>query len=231
MIVDHGVSEARTLANAPMPARIARLPRNRQGYPIPWFVATLDGGVRDFRIADNALQRHAVRFGCCWICGQRLGANLAFTIGPMCALNRISAEPPGHHDCATYSAQVCPFLATPQMVRRDGDELPIRDGIIPDAPGVGLARNPGVTLVWGTRSYSRIWPDPADRAKYLFQLGDPTRLEFYHRGRPATRDEIMASIDSGLPALQAACQLDADPAASLTDLDQRYRAALALLPA
>lgn len=52
---------ARTLANHPMPRPIAALPRNLAGYPIPWFVATLDDGTRDFRVADAERYRDAVR--------------------------------------------------------------------------------------------------------------------------------------------------------------------------
>lgn len=224
------MSEARTLANAPMPARIARLPRDARGYPIPWFVATLDDGSRDFRIADGDKRSDAVRFDLCWLCGQPLGANLAFTIGPMCAVNRISAEPPGHYDCATYSARVCPFLATPQMVRREAGKP---EGIVSlkDGPGLAIERNPGVALVWSTRRYDIMVLDRRDRSKFLCQLGDPTGVDFWCRGRRATRDEIVASLESGLPILEASCQLDDDPAASRAALAQQYETALLLVPA
>lgn len=220
------VSGARTLANQPMPPRVAGLPRNHAGYPIPWFVAELEDGTRDFRIADQERHRDALRFRLCWICGKRLGANVAFVIGPMCAVNRISPEPPEHSDCAVYAAKVCPFLATPQMVRREG-RMP--DGLV-DAAGVSIPRNPGVALVWITRSFR--WFRPQLGAPgYLCSLGDPVELLWYAQGRTATHEEILASMDSGLPALRDACQLDDDPAASMTRLDQQYQRALALVPA
>jgi hypothetical protein len=220
------MGDARTLANAPMPPRVAALPRNQAGYPIPWFVATLDDGTRDFRIADRERHIDALRLRLCWVCGGRLGANVAFVIGPMCALNRISSEPPAHLACADYSALVCPFLATPQMVRREGGKP---DGLLEPA-GVALRRNPGVALVWVTRSF-RWRRATLGQPGYLCSLGDPVELFWYAHGRVATRAEILASIDSGLPALRDACQHDHDPADSLAMLERDYRRALALVPA
>lgn len=218
--------DARTLANEPMPPRIARLPRNHVGYPIPWFVAVLDDGTRDFRIADNERKRDAIRFRKCWMCGETLGRHAAFTVGPMCALNRISAEPPSHVACAVYAAKVCPFLATPSMRRRDSN-MPT-DQLVPVA-GHMIERNPGVTLVWVTRTWKPFQP-PVGPKGVLFRFSDPTALHWFAEGRDATRAEVLASIDSGLPALQAACQLDADPAGSLRILDDDHQRALELVP-
>lgn len=209
-----------------MPPRIARLPRDRHGYPIPWFVATLEDGTRDFRVADQGRHIDAMRFRLCWTCGGKLGANVAFVIGPMCAVNRISAEPPNHLDCATYAARVCPFLAVPAMARRPA---PLPDGTV-DPAGHGLMRNPGVALVWVTRRF-RYFRPPMGAAGWLTELGEPTALHWYAEGREATRAEILASMESGLPALAEACHLDDDPAASRAMLDDEYRKALALVPA
>lgn len=217
---------AHLLESTPMPLGIARLARNRQGYPIPWFVADLPDGGRDFRIACGEKHVNALRFGLCWVCGGRRGAYSAFTIGPMCAVNRISAEPPAHRDCAVYSALVCPFLSVPTMRRRDSGKP---DGTI-DAGGVSILRNPGVALVWVTRSF-RSFRTGLGAEGILCELGDPTELRWYAEGRTATRDEVRESMESGLPALQAACAEDDDPAASLAVLDREYRRALALIPA
>lgn len=217
----------RTLENCPMPARVARLPRNRQGYPIPWFVAVLDDGTRDFRIADGERHFDAVRFGLCWICGGPLGRHKAFTLGPMCAVNRISPEPPSHVDCAIYAARVCPFLATPQMRRREAAKPA---GVV-DPAGIMIRRNPGVTLIWVT---PRCLPFQAShgQAGYLYRFdGDPTALHWFREGRPATRAEILESMETGLPALQEACHLDPKPDRSLKALDADYQRALELVPA
>jgi hypothetical protein len=219
------MSSTRPVDTVTMPPRIAKLPRNAVGYPIPWFVATLPDGTRDFRIADQERHFNALKFGLCWICGQKTGANVAFTIGPMCAVNRISSEPPAHRDCAIYSARVCPFLANPAMRRRPHDV----EGVVP-AAGEPILRNPGVALVWVTRSYKTFRPSLGN-AGYLCEIGDPTETLWFAEGRAATRAEITASIDSGLPALQDACQRDDDPATSLRMLGAQVAQALTLVPA
>ncbi len=189
-----------------MPLRIARLPVHR-GYPVPAFVAWVDGqgeqqptgqGAPDFRVVAGNAMALAHNFKWCWICGQPLGANLAFVIGPMCAITRTNSEPPSHQECADWSVQACPFLTRPHMERREGNMPP---GHEPPA-GFALARNPGVTAVWTTRSYTA-WRPPGDIRGVLFTMGDPTNITWHKEGRPATRDEIMESVDGGLPALQA----------------------------
>ncbi|WP_432010146.1 hypothetical protein [Streptomyces cucumeris] len=208
---------ARTLP-AP-PAGIARLPRNHAGYPVPWFVAWIDG-TPDFRVIGTSKLEDAVRFRLCWLCGGTLGANATFVIGPMCAVNRVSAEPPSHRDCATYAARACPFLAKPGMRRRDTG-LP--DGTVaPD--GIMIGRNPGVALVWTSRTW-RMQP----RLR-LFDVGTPTETRWYAEGRPATRDEAMAAVDSGMPLLRAEAEKDRRPATALVELESQYRRALELMP-
>jgi hypothetical protein len=208
-----------------MPRRIANLPVDHRGYPIPWFVATLNDGTRDFRVADAEKRRRAMRFERCWVCGTPLQRDKAFVLGPMCAVNRVSAEPPSHPDCATYSALVCPFLATPTMRRRplsaDIDEMV-------SVPGESIDRNPGVTLVWVTRLYGLL-PTPTGNLCHL--AGTPVKTLWFAQGRPATRAEILASMESGYPLLDATCDRDPDPPTSRRHLAAAYERALALVPA
>lgn len=206
-----------------LPVRMRSLPLDRHDRPIPWFVATLADGTRDFRVADPDRWVDAVRFRLCWVCGQALGRHLAFVLGPMCALNRVSSEPPSHRDCAVYSARACPFLANPAMRRRTSNLPDHKDS----SGGVMLTRNPGVALVWVTTRYR------VERVAggHLVFFDDPTETLWYRDARPATRVEVLASIDSGLPLLQAACQEDDDPEASLASLADQYERALRLAPA
>lgn len=93
----------------PMPPRVAQLPLDPdRGYPVPWFAAWFDAdgqpcergqGKPDYRVVHPEDVRDAHRFELCWICGGRRGAFATFVIGPMCAVNRTSAEPPSHLDC------------------------------------------------------------------------------------------------------------------------------------
>src|ERR1041385_2432550 len=91
-----------------LPARLRKLPVER-GYPVPWFVAFVDGHY-DFRVIGPGKIARAVQENRCWICGDTLGSYLCFPIGPMCAINRVTSEPPSHRECAEWSARACPFL-------------------------------------------------------------------------------------------------------------------------
>lgn len=189
-----------------MPPNMARLPRDEAGRPIPWFAAVIDGK-HDFRVIDARKIGLAVKAGLCWVCGKPLYAMKSFLVGPMCALNRVSAEPPSHLDCARYSARVCPFLITPGKVRRpmdpeSGTSLAQADqsaAVVEgeDIPGFMIMRNPGVALVWTTKTYKLELHNGL-----LFRLGDPAGMEFYAEGRAANRAEIDAAVQSGLPILR-----------------------------
>lgn len=176
----------------PLPDRIKRL-RVHRGYPVPYFVQDVDG-VPDFRVMDPSKWRACVRSNLCWICGEGLGKYKIFVAGPMCGINRTSAEPPAHRDCAEFAAKACPFLAMPKMVRR---EAGLPEGVV-GAAGVGLRRNPGVVLLWVTRDYS-LFSD--GRGGRLVAMGEPVEVMWIAEGREATREEVMASIDGGLPEL------------------------------
>lgn len=203
-----------------MPAGVARLPRDKHGRPIPWFVHIDAEGVPDFRVIRRGGVEDAYRFELCWVCGEPRGRYAAFVIGPMCAVNRVTAEPPCHRDCAIYAVKACPFLATPSMTRRDRG-LPA-DRI--DGPGQAVLRNPGVALVWITR----VWKPFRAPGGVLFELGDPVVVHWFAHGRLATRTEVRHSIDTGLPILRAAAEKDGP--GGLAELDRHLETALTFLP-
>ncbi len=211
----------------PVPPRIARLPLNESGYPVPWFVAWIDGKP-DFRVIGENKIDEAIRFKVCWLCGQPLGSFKAFVIGPMCAINRVSSEPPSHRECAEFAAMACPFLINPKHKRRE-TALPEE---YHDAGGVGLKRNPGVALVWITKSFTMqiIDADPAHGIQegVLFQVGDPEETLWFARGRAATREEVLESINSGLPLLRKPAEEEGEEAVEA--LERMHRAALDLVP-
>lgn len=204
----------------PVPARLRSRPLDHRGYPVPWFVAWIDGKP-DFRVIDSPKMPIAVKQNRCWICGEIMGVHKTFLIGPMCAINRTIAEPPSHWDCADFSARACPFLTLPQAARRDHN-LPA--GAVEPA-GVGLKRNPGVVLLWGTRTFR---PFSDGRGGVLFQLGDPERLEWIAHGRTATREEILESINSGLPHLYSVADEEGPHARAA--LDDYVARGMALVP-
>jgi hypothetical protein len=168
-------------------------------------------GEPDHRVVEPRAMKVCVQQFRCWICGGPLGRFRSFLVGPMCAINRISGEPPSHLECARYAARACPFLTRPHAKRRDAG--------MPDTPltkpaGMHLERNPGVALVWTTRTYK---PFKAARPGggadgVLFDMGPAESMEWFAEGRAATLEEVEQSIRTGLPSLIEVAQNDADEA-------------------
>lgn len=209
-----------------LPDRMRDLPIAANGWIVPWFVARLESGEPEFRAADYSKWVRAVRQQLCWVCGRRLGKHLAFVIGPMCAINRTTAEPPCHRECARWSARNCPFLTRPHMRRREAG-MP-EEAV--DAPGCGLSRNPGVAMVWVTYGY-HLFEDQNRRP--LIRMYDPVEVEFYTEGRPSTRAEVEESVRTGLPFLEDLAREEPKPEdqrAALEELAQRRQELEKLYP-
>lgn len=192
-------------AHGPVPWSIERLPRDDRGFPIPWFVATLRDGARDFRIADQRLAATAVQHDKCWICGQKNSPRKSFVIGPMCTVSRTSSEPPAHTYCARWAVKSCPFLAHPKRVR-DEENLP--EGSV-EPGGEMIKRNPGVTALWTVRKFT-IW-NPGNGI--LFDIGEPEDVEWWSERQLATREQVEAALLSGEPLLRQRCETDEDHSA------------------
>lgn len=186
----------------PLPDRIQRLPVYR-GYPIPWFVSWIKDEP-DFRVVSDLKWTIAVKARRCWVCGEKLGAYLAFVLGPMCGITHTTTEPACHRECAEWSAKNCPFLVRPHMVRREND-LP--ENV--EQRGMAIRRNPGVALLWITKGFT-IFYDDNQRA--LLSVGDPLEVTFWAEGRAATRAEIDASVAGGLPKLRELAEQEGAPA-------------------
>lgn len=209
-----------------LPPRLRKLPVDARGYPVPWFVAWVDGPdgpetVPEFRAMDGRKFRRAVKERLCWVCGEMLGRWLAFPIGPMCCITRTIAEPPSHVECAEWSVRNCPFLSQPSMVRREND-LPA-DAL--EAAGFAIKRNPGVMCLWITRGYE-LFDD--GHGKPLITIGAPERVTWWREGRAATRAEVEESVSSGLPILLSAARRDGPFA--VAELERQHARAQALFP-
>lgn len=206
------------LRSTPLPYRMVKLPRDHRGFPIPRFVHYIDGKP-DFRVVEPGMIARCIRYKVCWICGEPLGRFMTFVIGPMCAVNRTSSEPPCHHDCAVYAATVCPFLTMPKMRRQDHN--------MPEhapPPGFMIARNPGVALLWTTRQYGIYRVDNG----VLFEIGKPHDVRWLTNGRASTAAEVAESMRTGLPALLDVARTEGQEA--IDELDRRLRAAAVLTP-
>jgi len=189
----------------PVPSPMSHLPVDVRGYPIPWFVAELEDGTRDFRVADADKRRRAVEDSLCWVCGKTLGRYQIFVLGPMCTVTRTTSEPAMHRECAEFSVKACPFLTLPKAQYRSAN-LPLG---VEAPPGEFLTRNPGVSALWQTRHHETFGDG---RAGWLIQVGRPTRVDWYTCGRLATRVEVIDSLRRGLPTLQSFAAQDGDDA-------------------
>ena len=199
-----------------VPPRIKRLPISPTGFPVPWFVTWFKDG------------KPSTTGNRCWVCGDMLGKYMAFVLGPMCAINRIISEPPSHRDCAIFSAQACPFLSNPRMIRNEKGLIE-DDKLLPgfvEAAGNHIERNPGAVCVWITNAFAPFRPP---KGGVLFSVGDPLEVLWFAHGRQATREEVMTSIDTGFPQLQTLAQTEGTAAEK--ELAKMRDAALRLVPA
>ena len=196
-----------------LPPRVARLMKDHRGYPIPYFVQWMKEGQEaedgeagaepDFRVINSPRMERCFRQNRCWICGDVLGRHRVFAIGPMCVINRVTMEPPSHRDCAEFAAKACPFLIRPRM-RRNAKDLPQAA----PTPGIAIDRNPGCIALYETNGYRRF----NTTTGALIRLDSPDRIDWWAEGRPATRAEVMDSIESGYPLLMGIARHEGDAA-------------------
>lgn len=177
-----------------LPDRMRHLPVAKSGWLVPWFVALVNGEP-EFRAMDGEKFADAIRFRLCWVCGEKLGIYQTFTLGPMCAITRTTSEPPSHLECARWSANNCPFLTQRQIKYREGEftkSCPVA--------GFPIKRQPGVALLWTTLSYK---PFRDGKGGVLITVGEPLHVEWFSHARAATRAEVVESVESGFPILEA----------------------------
>lgn len=215
-----------------MPSRMRRLRRDEVGRPVPWFVPWVDGKP-DFRLMDSERLVEAIRGQLCWVCGHRLSrirGQIApkgtFVAGPMCLVNRTSAEPPAHGDCAAWCARACPFLVRPGKTRREAN-LPERLS----TAGMAIKRNPGVTALIESERWA-IFRAPAvvsvggeaeSRDGLLFTMQQVSSVDWVCEGRRATAAEVLTSIETGIGLLVAMAETEEG---ALPDLARKLRGAL-----
>jgi hypothetical protein len=178
----------------------------KRGHPVPYFVAWFKDkeecepgtGEPDYRVIATHQRDQCHQRQQCWLCGQKLGRYHAYVIGPMCAVNRTTSEPASHLDCAQYAVKVCPFLSNPATrMMPEAKKLELHHQLVAPA-GVMLERNPGVSAIWVSAGQAKTFAAPGG---YLFELIEPNSVSWWCKGRPATRAEIVNSINGGLPTL------------------------------
>jgi hypothetical protein len=121
------MAHSRDFLTVPMPERIARLPRDKRGYPIPFTADIREDGTPDFTAINVRHWIAATRDRRCGICGVVMHSRVWFVGGPICEINRLFYDHPMHQDCAEYALRVCPFLAMPNAHYRKIKSL--REGV------------------------------------------------------------------------------------------------------
>jgi hypothetical protein len=194
---------------------------DHRGFPVPYFAAWINGQP-DHRVVDRRKLAPAVAQNLCWICGEPMGDDRAFVMGPMSAFNRVTTEPAGHWDCGCFAATACPFLTRPRM-RRSHKGL---EDVDLTPPGGMAQHNPGVCVVWATPTFKPTLH--RDGKTHLYQLGPASRVAWYAEGRAATREEVLESLEAIFAEYRPKAQA-AGPAA-LEQLAVYEARALALVP-
>jgi hypothetical protein len=175
-----------------LPTHMQKLTIDKRGYPVPWFVQWV-GDEPNFQLVSPLRFRQAVRFGSCWICGERLGVRKTFVMGTLNIINRVTSEPACHYDCARFAAQACPFLILPKSGYKETPE-----GASMHAEVTG--RNPGVCALWTTKTFKMV---PAGQGRKLIVVSDPVAVDWYAQGKLATRAAVKESLDDGLALIYA----------------------------
>lgn len=195
------------------PVRMRHLPVDpKRGMPVPYFVAWFRDdkevnsgyGEPDYRTIASARREHCQNYDHCWLCGGKLGSRHAYVIGPMCAITRTTSEPASHLDCAAYAVRACPFLSNPATrMMPEEKKLKAHPNLVAPA-GFMLERNPGVSCIWvsGKAKPFKVDGEEGSRKGWLLELGDPSSVTWWCKGHPATRAEIIDSINGGLPVLE-----------------------------
>jgi hypothetical protein len=116
-----------------IPDRMKNLELDPRGYPIPWGVYRDKDGRAHFTINDDRRRYAAIKGNLCPICSFPLFRGRWFVGGPISAFHEHGAyaDPPMHHECATYALQVCPYLASPRYARRIEDRTLMQNDATP----------------------------------------------------------------------------------------------------
>jgi hypothetical protein len=182
-----------------VPERIARLPRDPRGYPIPWNVLR-EGDTAFFTINDDRRAWEALRKGLCPICGERLGRYLWFVGGPRSAFDPGGCylDLPGHRDCMEFALMTCPYLAMPKYLGRidvvHPEKLPpqakllLDETMIRDRPEIFVA-------VACTRIEAN---DRGPLQPYLKPVAPFLDWTYWRHGRQITEEEAMPFLRAAL---------------------------------
>lgn len=167
--------------DVPVPSRMAKLPKDHRGYPIPANVYRDGTGNPHFTINDQQTRLRQMHHDLCPICGDKLPRGRWFCGGPLSAFHPqgVYIDLPMHHECAAYALQVCPYLALASYRGRIDDatikKVPEKDRgdvmffdptLIPERPilfvlGMAIGQRTNIQYVYPQMPWHRIefWKD------------------------------------------------------------------------
>jgi len=176
------------------PLRIARLPHDRRGYPIPFNMLRADDGTPFFTVTDDRKAWRCIREARFPICGERLGRWKWIAGGPRSAFHPggCYADLPMHKECVEFALQTCPYLAAPKYMGRidvpDPSKLPPEARILLDV--TQTPERPEIFIAVGAERFSM---GGAEFPLVPYIKPKPPWLgwSFWQHGRRIEEDEAM----------------------------------------
>jgi hypothetical protein len=163
-----------------IPKRMAHLPLDERGYPIPFFTPHINGKP-DFRLSDPKKKEICRKYKKCWICGKPLLAGSFWYItGPIGLANRTVSDEAMHEECARFSLKVCPHMLFEKADRRS-DNIP---GLV-RSPTLALDKPKVLFLIQADKFkfldsvHTKFWPVKAESLHYV-----DNKLEFLMEVKP-----------------------------------------------
>jgi len=108
----------------PIPLRMAHLPKDKRGFPIPVSILLDNEGTPHFTITDTHKATSCAIADTCHLCGKSLTRAKWLIGGPRCAFHTNGAylDGPMHLECAQYALNVCPYIALKSYTKEIGDK-------------------------------------------------------------------------------------------------------------
>lgn len=147
----------------PVPELMRDMPRDLlRGFPILFTQQPpIDGWEpstegHDFRMVIVERVQQCVDQRLCGVCGKRLEYWMAFVGGPVSVKNRAFVDPAMHVDCALYAVQVCPWMVSRAVPRREDGPLwgPVSEAERQRLDPTGTPIKPDVFGVLITRGFA-----------------------------------------------------------------------------
>lgn len=163
--------------NIDLPPRIAQLPKDHRGYPVPHIVMRDENGKPLFAMNDLYVVQEAVKDNLCHICGQELDPNPWFTGGPGSALlngnHAAYFDGPMHYECMEFALRVCPYLTGRQerfiaatlekKMKARGSLVLEEPNVLPGMPDVFMAVQ---AHTWSYNGRNFLVPRPVKKTQY-----------------------------------------------------------------